>query len=96
MLKCLYNFSNLMSLNCLFFLPLKRVIRASSDDSDQKHGQSRVGLHIVDGPVLIVVGEVADGEAVREDHYQLDQGVQAEQANEHVETLLTLAWIVVE
>lgn len=96
MLESLDDLSNPMSLDGLLILSFERVVRASGDHADQEHGQARVRLDVVDGPVLVVVGEVRDGEAVREDHDHLNERVQAQQPHEHVEALLALARIVVE
>ncbi len=85
-----------MSLDGLLILSFERVVRAPGDDADQEHGQARVRLDVVYGPVLVVVGEVRDGQAVREDHNHLNECVQAQQPHEQVETLLALARIIVE
>lgn len=95
-LKSLDNFCNLMPFNGIFFLSLKSVVWAASDDSYKENGQTRIRLHIVDCPVFIIVCEVADWETVCKNYYHLNQSIKSEESHKDIETLLAFAWIIIE
>ena len=75
---------------------LESVVAAASEDADQEYRQPRVGLHIVDSPVLVLVGEVRDREAVGEDHDHLDEGAHHCDDSQGRVELATVCELVVE
>jgi hypothetical protein len=85
-----------MPLDYLFTLLLESVVAAASDDADQENWQPRVGLYIVDGPVLVLVSKVRDREAVGEDHDHLDEGAHDCDDSQGSVELATLGELVVE
>ena len=95
-LQCLHYFRDLVPLNLLLVLSLECEVAAASHHADQENGQTRVWLHVVHCPVFILVSEVADGEVVSQYDNELNEGVEAEQAEHYIEELLPLARVVVE
>ena len=85
-----------MALDDLLSLFLECIVAAAGENADQEHGQPRVGLHVVDGPVLVLVGEVRDREAVCEDHDKLHEGAHEGDDPQGRVELATLRELVVE
>jgi hypothetical protein len=63
-----------VSIYNFFTFLLESIVAASGYHSDQENGQSRIWLHVVYCPILILVGEIRYREAVRQDDYHLHEG----------------------
>lgn len=94
--ECLNDLGDLVALDDLLALLLECVVAAAGEDADQEHGQPRVGLHVINGPVLVLVGKVRDREAVREDHDKLHEGAHKGDDPQGRVELATLRELVVE